>query len=138
MNAYTLAKERYAALGVDTEAVLETLKNVTVSVHCWQGDDVVGFDAKEALSGGIQTTGNYPGKATTPEQLMADFDEVLRRAKRSSICTQAMPSLKTASLQTATPFSRSIFPAGSPMPKSAALASTLTRRSSLIPWSRTA
>ena len=78
MNAYMLAKERYAALGVDTETVLETLKNVTVSVHCWQGDDVVGFDAKEALSGGIQTTGNYPGKATTPEQLMADFDEVLR------------------------------------------------------------
>ena len=78
MNAYTLAKERYAALGVDTDAALEQLKNVTVSVHCWQGDDVVGFDAKEALSGGIQTTGNYPGKATTPEQLMADFDEVLR------------------------------------------------------------
>ena len=64
MNAYTLAK------------VLETLKNVTVSVHCWQGDDVVGFDAKEALSGGIQTTGNYPGKATTPEQLMADFPDM--------------------------------------------------------------
>ena len=78
MNAYTLAKERYAALGVDTERVLNTLKDVTVSVHCWQGDDVVGFDAKEALSGGIQTTGNYPGKATTPEQLMADFNEVLR------------------------------------------------------------
>ena len=78
MNAYTLAKERYAALGVDTEGVLNTLKDVTVSVHCWQGDDVVGFDAKEALSGGIQTTSNYPGKATTPEQLMADFDEVLR------------------------------------------------------------
>ena len=78
MNAYTLAKERYDALGVDTEGVLNTLKDVTVSVHCWQGDDVVGFDAKEALSGGIQTTGNYPGKATTPEQLMADFDEVLR------------------------------------------------------------
>ena len=78
MNAYTLAKERYAALGVDTEGILNTLKDVTVSVHCWQGDDVVGFDAKEALSGGIQTTGNYPGKATTPEQLMADFDEVLR------------------------------------------------------------
>ena len=78
MNAYTLAKERYAALGVDTEGVLNTLKDVTVSVHCWQGDDVVGFDANQALSGGIQTTGNYPGKATTPEQLMADFDEVLR------------------------------------------------------------
>ena len=78
MNAYTLAKERYAALGVDTEGVLNTLMEVTVSVYCWQGVDVVGFDAKEALSGGIQTTGNYPGKATTPEQLMADFDEVLR------------------------------------------------------------
>ena len=78
MNAYTLAKERYAALGVDTEGVLNTLKDVTVSVHCWQGDDVVGFDAKEALSGGIQTTRNYPGKAATPAQLMADFDEVLR------------------------------------------------------------
>ena len=78
MNSYTLAKERYAARGGDTEGVLNTLKDVTVSVHCWQGDDVVGFDAKEALSGGIQTTGNYPGKATTPEQLMADFDEVLR------------------------------------------------------------
>ena len=85
MNAYTLAKERYAALGVDTEAVLNTLKDVTVSVHCWQGDDVVGFDAKEALSGGIQTTGNYPGKATTPEQLMADFDEVLKLSDRITV-----------------------------------------------------
>ena len=75
MNAYTLAKERYAALGVDTEAVLETLKNVTVSVHCWQGDDVVGFDAKEALSGGIQATGDYPGAARTPDELRADMDE---------------------------------------------------------------
>ena len=78
MNAYTLAKERYAALGVDTEAAMARVKEIPVSIHCWQGDDVVGFDAKEALSGGIQTTGNYPGKATTPEQLMADFDEVLR------------------------------------------------------------
>ena len=87
MNAYTLAKDRYAALGVDTEGVLNTLKDVTVSVHCWQGDDVVGFDAKEALSGGIQTTGNYPGKATTPEQLMADFgatqEELAKRIARS-------------------------------------------------------
>lgn len=139
MNAYTLAKERYAALGVDTEAVLETLKNVTVSVHCWQGDDVVGFDAKEALSGGIQTTGNYPGKATTPEQLMADFDEVLRLTpgKKKLNLHASYAISKPVSLPTATPFSRSIFPAGSPMPKSAALASTLTRRSSLIPWSRT-
>lgn len=139
MNAYTLAKERYAALGVDTEAVLETLKNVTVSVHCWQGDDVVGFDAKEALSGGIQTTGNYPGKATTPEQLMADFDEVLRLTpgKKKLNLHASYAILKVASSPTATPSSRSIFPAGSPMPKSAASASTLTRRSSPTPWSRT-
>ena len=75
MSRYSEAKEIYAKLGVDTEKALETLKNVTVSVHCWQGDDVVGFDNKESLSGGIQTTGNYPGKANTPEELMADLDK---------------------------------------------------------------
>ena len=77
MNRYMEAKSIYEALGVDTEKALNTLKDVTVSVHCWQGDDVVGFDSKEALSGGIQTTGNYPGKATTPAELMADFDKAL-------------------------------------------------------------
>ena len=76
MSRYTEAKEIYARYGVDTEKALNTLKDVIVSVHCWQGDDVGGFDNKEALSGGIQTTGNYPGKATTPEQLMADLDKV--------------------------------------------------------------
>ena len=75
MSRYNEAKEIYAKLGVDTEKALETLKNVTVSVHCWQGDDVVGFDNKESLSGGIQTTGDYPGKANTPEELMADLDK---------------------------------------------------------------
>ncbi len=75
--SYQEAKQFYAGLGVDTEKALETLKNVTVSMHCWQGDDVVGFDARESLSGGIQTTGNYPGKATSPEELMADIDQVL-------------------------------------------------------------
>ncbi|MBR6359225.1 MAG: L-rhamnose isomerase [Lachnospiraceae bacterium] len=75
---YSEAKERYAAIGVDTEKALETLKNTPISIHCWQGDDVVGFDSKEALSGGIQTTGNYPGKARTPEELMKDIDEVLK------------------------------------------------------------
>ena len=75
MTRYELAKKAYAAIGVDTDKAIETLKNVTVSVHCWQGDDVVGFDSKQSLSGGIQTTGNYPGKATTPEQLMADIDK---------------------------------------------------------------
>ena len=75
MSRYTEAKNIYAQFGVDTEKALNTLKDITISVHCWQGDDVVGFDSKESLSGGIQTTGNYPGKATTPEQLMADMDK---------------------------------------------------------------
>ena len=75
MTAYEIAKNEYATLGVDTENAIEKLKDITVSVHCWQGDDVTGFDSKEALSGGIQTTGNYPGKATSPEQLMADIDK---------------------------------------------------------------
>ena len=77
MNRYESAKEIYAKFGVDTEKALDTLKNISVSMHCWQGDDVVGFDSKQALSGGIQTTGNYPGKATTPEQLMQDMDKVI-------------------------------------------------------------
>ena len=75
MSRYDEAKKIYAAFGVDTDKALEALENVTVSVHCWQGDDVTGFDSKQSLSGGIQTTGNYPGKATTPEELMADIDK---------------------------------------------------------------
>ena len=74
---YNYAKEAYLKLGVDTEKALETLKDVTVSVHCWQCDDVIGFDSREELSGGIQTTGNYPGRATTPKELMADLDKAL-------------------------------------------------------------
>ena len=74
MTAYEAAKAKYATVGVDTEAAIEALKSVPVSIHCWQGDDVGGFDSKEALSGGIQTTGNYPGKARTPDELMADMD----------------------------------------------------------------
>jgi len=77
MSRYMEAKAIYETLGVDTEQALNALKDITVSVHCWQGDDVIGFDSKEALSGGIQTTGNYPGKATTPAELMADFDKAL-------------------------------------------------------------
>ena len=76
-KAFELAKEAYAAVGVDVEAAIATLKKVPVAVHCWQGDDVIGFDNDGALTGGIQTTGNYPGKATTPEQLMADMDKAL-------------------------------------------------------------
>lgn len=77
MNRFEQAKEIYSRFGVDAEAAIEKLKNVPISVHCWQGDDVIGFDSKESLSGGIQTTGNYPGRASTPEELMADIDKAL-------------------------------------------------------------
>lgn len=73
---YEAAKELYASIGVDTDKAIETLKKVPVSMHCWQGDDVTGFDHDGPLTGGIQTTGNYPGKAKTPEQLLADMEKV--------------------------------------------------------------
>ncbi|MDO4326069.1 MAG: L-rhamnose isomerase [bacterium] len=74
---YESARELYQALGVDTDKAIETLKNLPISMHCWQGDDVTGFDHDGPLTGGIQATGNYPGKAHTPEELMADIDKVL-------------------------------------------------------------
>ena len=74
-EAYALARERYAALGVDTEIAMETLAGVSISLHCWQGDDVGGFEnTGEGLSGGIAATGNYPGKARTAEELRQDLD----------------------------------------------------------------
>lgn len=73
MERYNGAKEIFAAYGVDTEKAISALKEIAVSVHCWQGDDVAGFDGGGKASGGIQTTGNYPGRATTPEQLMQDI-----------------------------------------------------------------
>ena len=77
---YESAKAAYAALGVDVDAAMTRLQSVPVSLHCWQGDDVRGFDTdpSKPLTGGIQTTGNYPGRARTPEELMADIDEVLK------------------------------------------------------------
>ncbi len=71
---YESAKAYYAKLGVDTDAAIAKLKEVPVSLHCWQGDDVLGFDHEGPLTGGIQTTGDYPGRATNPEQLMADLE----------------------------------------------------------------
>lgn len=78
MNSrYEEAKAIYAKYGVDTDAAIKKLKTVPVAVHCWQGDDVTGFDHDGPLTGGIQTTGNYPGKAKTPEQLMQDMDKAM-------------------------------------------------------------
>ena len=77
--SYQEAKQAYRTLGIDTDAAIARLKEVPISLHCWQGDDVKGFDQKDAaLTGGIQTTGNYPGRARTPEELMADIDQVLK------------------------------------------------------------
>ena len=74
MTNYEQAKERYAAFGIDTEAALEQLRQKPISIHCWQGDDVAGFDQVDGKAGdGIQTTGNYPGKARNFEELKADF-----------------------------------------------------------------
>ena len=76
-KAYEIAKERYAAIGVDVDAALETLQNVQLSLHCWQADDVSGFEDAGELTGGIQATGNYPGKARSIEELQADIEKVV-------------------------------------------------------------
>ena len=71
-QSYEIARERYAAIGVDTDKAIEQLEQTPISLHCWQADDVVGFERNEALSGGIQTTGNYPGRARNIEEVRAD------------------------------------------------------------------
>ena len=77
-KSYELAKQRYADWGVDTDAAIEMMKSVNISLHCWQTDDVAGCEVKQgALSGGIQATGNYPGKATSIAQMKSDLEKVL-------------------------------------------------------------
>ncbi|MCL2079673.1 MAG: L-rhamnose isomerase [Oscillospiraceae bacterium] len=78
MNAYTFAKEQYATLGIDTEAAIKTLDSIPVSMHCWQGDDVRGFEQRGgALSGGIQATGSHPGAANNADELRSMIDRAL-------------------------------------------------------------
>ena len=72
-QAYEIARERYAELGIDTEKALDTLQKVQISLHCWQADDVQGFESTGSLSGGIQATGNYPGKARNIDELRTDI-----------------------------------------------------------------
>ena len=74
---YQIAKEKYAGIGVDTEEAIAKLQRAAISIHCWQGDDIGGFEPARAMTGGIQATGNYPGKARNPEELMADFDKAI-------------------------------------------------------------
>ncbi len=75
-KAYAVAKERYAAIGVDTDKAIAELEKQQISLHCWQTDDVVGFERNEALSGGIQTTGNYPGRARNIDEVRKDIEFV--------------------------------------------------------------
>ena len=79
LKAYELAREEYAELGVNTDTVLQRMNEVVISLHCWQTDDVGGFETPDAIlsGGGIQATGNYPGKATSIEEMRADLDKVL-------------------------------------------------------------
>ncbi|MBQ6979946.1 MAG: L-rhamnose isomerase [Clostridia bacterium] len=77
MTNYESAKSVFAKYGIDTEKAIETLADIPVSLHCWQGDDVNGFDHEGPLTGGIQTTGHYLGKARNPEELMADLEKVI-------------------------------------------------------------
>lgn len=74
---YLEAKKAYEEIGVDTDAAIEKLSKVKISIHCWQGDDVTGFESFGGASGGIAATGNYPGRARTPEELMSDMDKAL-------------------------------------------------------------
>ncbi len=71
------AKKIYESFGVDVEKAMERVKNIPLSVHCWQGDDVLGLEGCQSLDGGIQTTGNYPGKARTKDELFADLEKAL-------------------------------------------------------------
>src|SRR5690242_5278571 len=74
-KSFDSAKQRYAELGVDIDRALKTLARIAISLHCWQGDDVGGFESEEGLTGGgIQATGNYPGKARSADELRADLD----------------------------------------------------------------
>ncbi|EGO65541.1 L-rhamnose isomerase [Acetonema longum] len=78
MSRFESAKELYKAIGVDVDTALKKLAGIRISLHCWQGDDVSGFENRSALSGGIAATGNYPGKARNPDELMADIDQALQ------------------------------------------------------------
>ena len=119
MERYESAKSIYKNYGVDAEKALERLKDVCISVHCWQGDDVTGFDSKESLSGGIQTTGNYLGRARTPDELMADLDLTFS-------LIPGKKKLKTEKQQGVTNLNPSTFPNGWSLQRHEKWESTLT------------
>ena len=77
MSLFSEAEKIYRALGVDVDAAFRRVAEIPVSIHCWQGDDVRGFENAGSLDGGIAVTGNYPGSARTPEELRSDIDKVM-------------------------------------------------------------
>ena len=113
-QAYAMAKERYADLGVDTDAALAKLQKISLSLHCWQADDVTGFENPDAqLSGGIQTTGNYPGKARNIEELRQDILTATSLISgRHRLSLHAMPISVRRAPSTATRCVPSTSPAG--------------------------
>ena len=78
LQSYELAKELYSELGIDTDAVISRINGIPISMHAWQGDDLLGFEGSKELTGGIQATGNYPGRATTADELRGDIEEALK------------------------------------------------------------
>lgn len=84
---YEVAKERYAAFGVDTDKAIATLEQTPISLHCWQADDVVGFERNDALSGGIMTTGNFPGRARNIDELRQDVEGAVDACRYASALT---------------------------------------------------
>lgn len=111
---YEVAKNKYQEIGVDTDAAIERLSKVPIALHCWQGDDVTGFDHKGPLTGGIQATGNYPGKAGNWKELMQDYDKAmsLMPGKKKLTCTPVTLFLKMENSLTVTSWNLSILPDG--------------------------
>ena len=135
MSRYSEAREIYAAYGVDTELAINKLKETCISIHCWQGDDVVGFDSREALSGGIQTTGNYPGRARSFSELCADMDVAFSLiGGKKKVNVHACYAVLTANPSDATRFCPSILRSGLNLQRSAEWGLILTRLSLRILW----
>ena len=133
-SAYTAAKDRYAEAGVDTDAALARLAAVPISLHCWQGDDVEGFEKfGTGLGGGLAATGNYPGKARTPDDLRSDASLALSMIPGTHrFNLHASTASSAASSSSATRSAPSTSPAGSTGPRRSASASTSTRPTSRI------
>ena len=95
IKAYEAAKERYAQIGVDTDEALKKLQNISLSLHCWQTDDVTGFENPDGqLSGGIQATGNYPGKARNIDEVRQDIEKVKTLIPGSCMLSMATSKVK--------------------------------------------